>query len=51
MMMRIETTFKIAGYPGFAIVFFLAAGLGGLALVLDVLWKDRSVSRAVRKRT
>ncbi len=51
MMMRIETTFKIAGYPGFAIVFFLAAGIGGLALVLDVLWKDRAVSRATRKRT
>ncbi len=41
MLMRIETTFRIFGYPGFAILFFLAASAGGLALVVQILRSDR----------
>jgi ubiquinone biosynthesis protein len=42
MLMRIETTFRIFGYPGFAIVFFLAAALGGIALVINILFSDET---------
>jgi predicted unusual protein kinase regulating ubiquinone biosynthesis (AarF/ABC1/UbiB family) len=40
MLMRIETSFRILGYPGFAIVFFIAAALGGIALVINILFSD-----------
>ena len=41
MLMRVQTAFRILGYPGFAIVFFLAASAGGLALVIQILRSDR----------
>jgi ubiquinone biosynthesis protein len=41
MLMRIETTFRIFGYPGFAIVFFLLASAGGIALAVQILRSDR----------
>ena len=41
MLMRVQTTFRILGYPGFAILFFLAASAGGLALVIQILRSDR----------
>jgi ubiquinone biosynthesis protein len=40
MLMRIETSFRILGYPGFAIVFFIAAAVGGIALVINILFSD-----------
>ncbi|MGH9856650.1 MAG: ABC1 kinase family protein, partial [Acidobacteriota bacterium] len=42
MLMRVETTFKILGYPGLAIVFFLAAAFSGLFLVGSILFHDRN---------
>ena len=45
LMMRVKTSFKLFGYPGFAIVFFLAAAIGGLVLVVDIAWKDRKDAR------
>jgi len=40
LMMRINSTFQIFGYPGIAMICFLIA-LGGSAwLVLGILWKD-----------
>jgi ubiquinone biosynthesis protein len=42
MLMRVETNFKILGYPGLAIIFFLAAALSGLFLVGSILFHDRS---------
>lgn len=41
MLMRIETDATLFGYPAFAMVFFLVAGLLGIGLVVSVLWKDR----------
>ena len=41
MLMRIETTFRIFGYPGFAILFFLLASAGGIALAVQILRSDR----------
>ncbi|HSE40844.1 MAG TPA: AarF/UbiB family protein [Acidobacteriota bacterium] len=40
MLMRVETSFRILGYPGFAILFFLAAAIGGIALVINILFSD-----------
>jgi ubiquinone biosynthesis protein len=42
MLMRVETTFRILGYPGIAILFFLAAALSGLVLMVNILLHDRS---------
>jgi predicted unusual protein kinase regulating ubiquinone biosynthesis (AarF/ABC1/UbiB family) len=41
MLMRVETTFRIFGYPGFAILFFMGATGGALALVWQILRSDR----------
>jgi len=41
MLMRIPTTFTILGYPGLAMLFFLAAVVGGLLLLLRIALADR----------
>jgi predicted unusual protein kinase regulating ubiquinone biosynthesis (AarF/ABC1/UbiB family) len=41
MLMRVETKFRIWGYPGFAMVFFLAAAAGGVWLAFNILHSDR----------
>jgi ubiquinone biosynthesis protein len=41
LLMRVETSFRIFGYPGFAILFFLAVGGGGLFLIIRILMYDR----------
>jgi len=40
LLMRVQTTFQIFGYPGLAIICFLIAAAGGLWLVLNILWQD-----------
>jgi len=40
LLMRIETSFRILGYPGLAILFFLAAAIGGLVLVVNIFLYD-----------
>jgi ubiquinone biosynthesis protein len=42
LLMRVETTFRIWGYPGLAIVFFLAAAACGVALLINILFYDKS---------
>jgi predicted unusual protein kinase regulating ubiquinone biosynthesis (AarF/ABC1/UbiB family) len=42
LLMRVETSFRIFGYPGFAILFFLGVGGGGLVLITHILIQDRS---------
>ncbi len=41
MIMNIETSWTIFGYPGLAMLMFGAAGLLGFVLVITILWKDR----------
>jgi hypothetical protein len=36
----LETPFKLFGYPGLAILFFLAAAAGGCALMYDIMFHD-----------
>ncbi|HEX8213025.1 MAG TPA: AarF/UbiB family protein [Longimicrobium sp.] len=40
MMMRVDTPFRIMGYPGLAILLFLAAAVMGLFLVVTILMTD-----------
>lgn len=45
MLMGVETDFRILGYPGFAILLFVAAAAGGVALVWDIMRHDRRMRR------
>jgi hypothetical protein len=45
MLMRVETEHEILGYPALAILFFLIAALGGIALMLTMLISDRRRKR------
>ncbi len=40
LLMQVETSFRIFGYPGFAILCFLGVGGGGLFLVVQILLHD-----------
>jgi ubiquinone biosynthesis protein len=40
MLMSVPTSFKLFGYPGLAIILFLIAAGGGIALVLNILFYD-----------
>jgi hypothetical protein len=40
LLMRVETSFRILGYPGLAIVCFFGAAAGGVTLVFNILWSD-----------
>jgi predicted unusual protein kinase regulating ubiquinone biosynthesis (AarF/ABC1/UbiB family) len=45
MLMRVETSFRILGYPGFAMLLFTAAVVGGVLLLVSILLHDRPSSR------
>jgi hypothetical protein len=45
MLMSVPTDFRIMGYPGLAIIFFLLAAGGGVALVLNILFYDEKSPR------
>lgn len=40
LMMRVETSFKIFGYPGLPTIFFLLAAVAGLALAASIVFTD-----------
>ena len=41
LLTRVETSFKILGYPGIAIIFFSIAACMGMWLVLTIVLKDK----------
>jgi hypothetical protein len=45
MLMSVPTSFRIMGYPGLAILFFLAAAGGGIMLVLNILFYDEKAKK------
>jgi ubiquinone biosynthesis protein len=45
MLMRVETSFRIMGYPGFAIIFFMIAAGFGIVLVINILYNDEKAKR------
>jgi predicted unusual protein kinase regulating ubiquinone biosynthesis (AarF/ABC1/UbiB family) len=51
MLMRVETSFRLLGYPGLAILFFLAAAGGGLWLTFQILLADHRTSQAARTKS
>jgi len=42
LLMRVQTDFQIMGYPGFAILCFMAAALGGVVLLASIFMQDRA---------
>jgi ubiquinone biosynthesis protein len=50
MLMRIETSWKLLGYPGLAMLFFLAAAGGGLWLTFQILLADHQTKKKARPR-
>lgn len=49
LLMRVDTSFRIFGYPGFAILCFIAAGGGGVWLLMNILWQDHKSRRQPRR--
>ena len=43
MVMRIDTTFRIMGYPGFAMILFTLAFVGAAYLAIQIIRHDRTV--------
>ena len=42
MIMRVETSFRLFGYPGLAMILFLVAGSGALWLAFNIVQTDRA---------
>jgi predicted unusual protein kinase regulating ubiquinone biosynthesis (AarF/ABC1/UbiB family) len=45
LLMHVPTRFQILGYPGLAMLFFLGAAAGGVALVAGIVFGDRTRRR------
>ncbi|TVR90199.1 MAG: AarF/ABC1/UbiB kinase family protein [Saprospirales bacterium] len=43
LLMNVPTTFKIFGYPGLPLLFFVLAALAGLYLVINIMRKDEDL--------
>jgi ubiquinone biosynthesis protein len=41
LMMRVETSFQIWGYPGLPMIFFLMAAVAGIILVVSIVFYDK----------
>jgi ubiquinone biosynthesis protein len=48
LLMRVETDFHVLGYPGFAIMCFIAAAMGGVMLLVNIFMQDRGYRRPVK---
>jgi len=48
MLTQVPTDFRIFGYPGLAMIFFLAAVAGGIALVMTIVINDQKKPRRPR---
>jgi ubiquinone biosynthesis protein len=42
LIMRVDTTYRIFGYPALAVVFFLIAAIGAIALAVNIVFTDVS---------
>jgi predicted unusual protein kinase regulating ubiquinone biosynthesis (AarF/ABC1/UbiB family) len=49
LLMRIQTDFVLFGYPGFAIICFIAAAGGGFWLLFNILWQDHKSKQRSRR--
>jgi predicted unusual protein kinase regulating ubiquinone biosynthesis (AarF/ABC1/UbiB family) len=41
LLMRVETSFRLFGYPGLPMIFFLLAAIGALVLIFNILMYDK----------
>jgi hypothetical protein len=41
LMMRVDTPFRLLGYPGLAVLLFLGACVGGVAQIASILSGDK----------
>ena len=41
LLMRVETSFRILGYPGLPMIFFLLAAIAGIVLVVSIVFYDK----------
>jgi hypothetical protein len=41
LMMRVETSFQILGYPGLPMIFFMLAAIAGLILAASIVFYDK----------
>jgi len=48
LLMRVETEFRVLGYPGLAIVFFIGAAVGGVVLLVNIYLQDRAYRKTQR---
>ncbi|HZO02850.1 MAG TPA: hypothetical protein VFB93_16770, partial [Burkholderiales bacterium] len=48
LLMDVPTSFQLFGYPGVAIMLFLAAAAGGMALAITILANDIRAKRKAR---
>ncbi|WP_427913350.1 ABC1 kinase family protein [Ramlibacter sp. MMS24-I3-19] len=46
LLMRVNTDFQVLGYPGFAIVCFISAALGGVFLLVNIFLQDRAYRKS-----
>lgn len=49
MLMRVETTFKLFGYPGFAMIFFLLAAVAAVWLGIVIIFYDKQAKDDSKK--
>jgi ubiquinone biosynthesis protein len=48
LLMRVETSFQLMGYPGIAILCFLGAAAGGVWLLVNIYQQDQASARKLR---
>ncbi|MGZ5088656.1 MAG: ABC1 kinase family protein [Usitatibacter sp.] len=48
LLMRVETSFVLFGYPGIAIICFLGAAAGGVYLLVSIFVQDRESARKAK---
>jgi ABC-type polysaccharide/polyol phosphate export permease len=51
LLMRVQTSFQVFGFPGLAILCFLAAATGGFWLVIRIFVSDYRSCRKLTRRT
>jgi len=48
LLMQVQTSFRIFGYPGLAILCFLAAATGGFFLIISIFVQDNKNRKSRR---
>jgi ubiquinone biosynthesis protein len=51
LLMRVETDFRLFGYPGLAILCFLMAAAGGFWLVLSIFYQDYKDRKKIKEES